>query len=249
MTYTPEQIADEVRWLRANKHNDAADMIEALAAERDGQPIETAPTDGTPVIIAVTDGVNLGGVSVDDVVGEARYMAGEWYWAGFIMGHGDPVSEINYGHPTRWWPMPKAPKTAVCSQAAPQPSPAEEREHVRRLELQEIADGALGDDPRTRGAARDALCSQPALAAEREWQPIKTAPKDGTKFLVPYPLWNKGSTSEDPDEYVVIECYWEGSGWDRGGWMLHEQPEFWMSLPTFNTDTAKRLKAPEGPAL
>lgn len=47
-------------------------------------------------------------------------------------------------------------------------APAEEREHVRRLELQEIADGALGDDPRTRGAARDALCSQPALAAERD---------------------------------------------------------------------------------
>lgn len=35
----------------------------------------------------------------------------------------------------------------------------EEREHVRRAELEEIADGALGDGPFRRGAARNILSS------------------------------------------------------------------------------------------
>lgn len=32
----------------------------------------------------------------------------------------------------------------------------EERKHARLIELDEIADGAFGDGPRTRGLARDA---------------------------------------------------------------------------------------------
>ncbi len=111
MTYTAEQIAEIVGRLReADRimgcNNDemcaacqAADALEALAAERDGQPIETAPTDGTPVIIAVTDGINLGGAPVDDAVGEARYRDGEWYWAGAVFGYGDPVSELTSSPP------------------------------------------------------------------------------------------------------------------------------------------------------
>lgn len=150
MTPTAEQIAELVHDLRypgrrpltgQSSSLRAADMIEALAAERDGQPIETAPTDGTSVIIAVTDGVNLDGVSVDDVVGEARYMAGEWYWAGAVFGYGDPVSEMNYGHPTRWWPMPKAPKTAVCSQPAPSPDLGAIGELLKHEEEQASAKG------------------------------------------------------------------------------------------------------------
>jgi hypothetical protein len=43
--------------------------------------------------------------------------------------------------------------------ANPTPTPPEpvEQQHIARLELEEIADGAYGNDPRHRGLARDAL--------------------------------------------------------------------------------------------
>ncbi|TIS22549.1 hypothetical protein [Mesorhizobium sp. M1A.F.Ca.IN.022.07.1.1] len=41
-----------------------------------------------------------------------------------------------------------------CHDACESP---QERKHVHRLELQEIADGAYGDGPFTRGSARDLL--------------------------------------------------------------------------------------------
>ena len=80
-------------------------MQAALASlARDGfvlhqgwQPIETAPTDNEAILVTDARGV----------VGEARHIPDEgWYWAGEDPGdyHADPFQ------PTRWMPLPAAPK-------------------------------------------------------------------------------------------------------------------------------------------
>lgn len=53
------------------------------------------------------------------------------------------------------------------SQPAAEAMEREEREHARLQELEEIADGAWGDDPATRGRARDML-----LAARSAVTPV-----------------------------------------------------------------------------
>lgn len=63
------------------------------------------------------------------------------------------------------------------------------------------------------------------------WQPIATAPKDGTKILAPYPVWLRGNTTPTPSEFDVVIIHWNGRGWDTGGWMLHEEPHVWMPRP------------------
>lgn len=63
------------------------------------------------------------------------------------------------------------------------------------------------------------------------WQPIDTAPKDGTEILVPYPIWDNGNNSETPSEYHVIIVKWNGVGWDKGYWMLHQTPMYWQPVP------------------
>lgn len=66
-----------------------------------------------------------------------------------------------------------------------------------------------------------ALAAQPVQATE-SWQPIETAPKDGTRLLLHYAprrltkvgKWDAGS------------CYWSADQW------LHEKaPTHWMPLP------------------
>jgi hypothetical protein len=64
-----------------------------------------------------------------------------------------------------------------------------------------------------------------------EWQPMATAPKDGSKFLVPYPLWDKGNNTETPTECEVMIIKWNGRCWDTGFWCLHETPMYWQPLP------------------
>lgn len=55
---------------------------------------------------------------------------------------------------------------AIDARCKPAVDAQEEAEHIRQTEMQEIADGAYGDDPATRGAARDYLVA-PSDAAER----------------------------------------------------------------------------------
>lgn len=64
------------------------------------------------------------------------------------------------------------------------------------------------------------------------WLPIESAPKDGTRVLMPYPLWDRGSTREKPDAYKVLIVRWNGVGWDSDqAWLLHEEPTHWQPLP------------------
>lgn len=57
-----------------------------------------------------------------------------------------------------------------------------------------------------------------------EWQPIETAPKDGTQILVPV-----GNGLFD------VVSWWDNA-WREGtnGLRLQRQPENWMSIPTLS---------------
>lgn len=69
-----------------------------------------------------------------------------------------------------------------------------------------------------------------------KWYPIATAPKDGSEFLTPYPIWKPDNATPTPSLYQTIIVHWNGRGWDRGGWMLHEEVTHWMPLPIFSGD-------------
>lgn len=93
---------------------EAADRIEALgnqlraAIDRAWQPIDTAPKDVNVIIAVMAEGH-------ETLVGEARFWsgAGDWWWGGttpedYFAG---PISEINFGAPTHWMPLPPPPTT------------------------------------------------------------------------------------------------------------------------------------------
>ena len=62
-----------------------------------------------------------------------------------------------------------------------------------------------------------------------EWQDIASAPKDGTRILIPYPLHRGGVEIE---AYEVMIVRWNGRGWvSEMAWMLHEDPAHWQPLP------------------
>ena len=63
-----------------------------------------------------------------------------------------------------------------------------------------------------------------------EWQPIETAPKDGTRALVWISL--KGDHVRDRS-YAMIACY-DGFVWRHGhsDYILSTQPTHWMNLPS-----------------
>lgn len=60
------------------------------------------------------------------------------------------------------------------------------------------------------------------------WQPIETAPKDGSKLLGWEP---PDSIYTSPVLYAV--CWWSGNGWVRDGddFDLVVEPTHWMPLP------------------
>ena len=63
-----------------------------------------------------------------------------------------------------------------------------------------------------------------------EWQPIDTAPKDGTAFL----CWLPSRTGYASRQDVAI-CHW--SEWGGGAWEINgftcigHEPAFWKPLP------------------
>lgn len=55
-----------------------------------------------------------------------------------------------------------------------------------------------------------------------EWQPIETAPKDGTHVLVQYRWAHR--------EKYIAEGWWRGDGWETHG-HLRVRAFAWMPLP------------------
>ena len=61
------------------------------------------------------------------------------------------------------------------------------------------------------------------LRAEAEWQPIETAPKDGTRILVASKMGG-----------VYLVSWWKGkrtARWDNGARPLYSTPTHWHPLP------------------
>jgi len=66
-----------------------------------------------------------------------------------------------------------------------------------------------------------------------QWQPIKTAPKDGRRFVVLKPQRYRSS------DYKPDICYWEKK-MDRlifDNWLEGPQPTHWMPLPPAPEET------------
>lgn len=82
------------------------DRIKALEAEREWQPIETAPLDETPVIVSIWMSGKVGGTRIQL---SAVYDGSRWCESGDIR---DPIYE-----PTHWQPLPSALKDTVNDQS------------------------------------------------------------------------------------------------------------------------------------
>ncbi len=63
------------------------------------------------------------------------------------------------------------------------------------------------------------------LLAEQEWQPIDTAPKDGTKVI----LWSKRNTGQDC--YVISYWHTPANPSKPGMWVGLRNPTHWRPLP------------------
>ena len=68
-----------------------------------------------------------------------------------------------------------------------------------------------------------------AIIAEREregWQPIETAPKDGTNILATFWLW------DNPKKGRGMEAVsWDGEAWSSDAYPIYP-PSHWMPLPS-----------------
>lgn len=68
-----------------------------------------------------------------------------------------------------------------------------------------------------------------------KWQPIETAPKDGTDVLVCGGTYNAGLQIGTPLLGVII-AFWDGSYWHGPEENAHDEwrecyPAYWMPLP------------------
>lgn len=96
------------------------------------------------------------------------------------------------------------------------------------------------------GQCNDSLCYEAAdpiealraKLAATAWQPIDTAPRDGTPILT----WSDGCTENE----ACMVMWWTAEKADRCGfgWEAYEvshmlAPEFWMPLPAPPTDAAR----------
>ena len=71
-----------------------------------------------------------------------------------------------------------------------------------------------------------AALSADLAPVEAAWQPIETAPRDGTRFLA----FERGNA-----DYQIYECWWgedfgNWEGW-RDAWDSEPEPSHWMPLP------------------
>lgn len=74
-----------------------------------------------------------------------------------------------------------------------------------------------------------------------DWQPISTAPKDGTPVIVAVPTkdldgFHVGEAYYDPENYEGGDWWWAGTGYgDYHGGPISDinfhQPSHWMPLP------------------
>jgi hypothetical protein len=72
------------------------------------------------------------------------------------------------------------------------------------------------------------------------WQPIETAPRDGTRILVYDPSESEGGP--------VLAAYWSDSVWWQDAWMVWDcrsdgwqvSPTHWMPLPSPPTGPDQR---------
>jgi hypothetical protein len=64
-----------------------------------------------------------------------------------------------------------------------------------------------------------------------DWQPIETAPKDGTAILAYYP--DKAGFTARQDVVPVFWSGWGGGVWENStsGGKPFQQPTHWMPLP------------------
>lgn len=99
--------------------------------------------------------------------------------------------------------------------------------------LKEISEWKIqGDTYAMRCIARSAL-SRLQAQGNTEWQPIETAPKDGTKVLLFFP-----GPFNDTLENGIVTGQWTGnteSWWLSSIWAsssAHQDPTYWASLPS-----------------
>lgn len=75
---------------------------------------------------------------------------------------------------------------------------------------------------------------------EGQWQPIETAPKDGTRIRLGHELV-PGFATKDPHGFGAVSGSWDGNRWALSSFfiipggrygMLSEQPTHWQNLPS-----------------
>lgn len=116
---------------------------------------------------------------------------------------------------------------------------------VIEADLKEIQIWALSNNGPVRDFILDKLGSSllalKELREQTEWQPIETAPKDGTKILAYNPKGEgyNGSSGEAKDCGGVCVARWENTGFNGASWYLphccdgvsYVNPTHWRSLP------------------
>ena len=115
---------------------------------------------------------------------------------------------------------------AALAAEPPAPAPAADGEHeelAQWLEDEAVYYEGLSTEASAKATRAAALLRQPAPAPMPGWQPIDTAPHDGTEIL-----------ASDYDAIEILTWSWDawetGSGWiDRNGQRLF--PAWWQPLP------------------